>query len=183
MASVRDLSGQKFGRLTVIKRHGINKQGHVQWLCQCDCGKTTIVDGTKLTSNWTKSCGCLRNDLTRERIGRIAYKHGKSNTKVYKEWSNMKDRCNNPNSQWYHRYGGRGITVYEPWQNNFEAFYDDVSKLPYFDVPGYSLDRINNDGNYDPTNVRWTDEVTQKNNKSNNVRITFNDDTHIVGMV
>ena len=92
--------------------------------------------------------------------------HGMSRSSIYRRWNGMKQRCNNPKATAYKNYGGRGITICDEWQNSFQAFYDYVSKLPHYGEPGYSLDRIDNDGNYEPGNVRWTTMLVQQNNKS-----------------
>ena len=108
---------------------------------------------------------------------RNIHKHGQSRSKIYKEWRNMKDRCYNENSPIYHRYGGRGIQVCERW-SNFSDFYDDISDLSNFGRPGYSLDRIDNDGDYTLDNVRWATQQEQTNNRSTNTIISYNDETH-----
>ena len=91
--------------------------------------------------------------------------HGFKGTNIYNTWCNMKQRCNNKNYFQYEYYGGRGITVCDEWQNSFEAFYEHVSQLPHYGEEGYSLDRINNDGNYEPGNVRWATRKEQMNNR------------------
>lgn len=168
MGALKDLTGQKFGRLTVIERADSTKHGAARWLCKCDCGNDTVVIGDELRKGATRSCGCLAKETTSSRMkGCTPYNktHGKTGTLIYKEWSEMKRRCNNKNDKSYHNYGGRGISVCDIWQNSFEAFYDNVSKLPHFGEQGYSLDRINNDGNYEPNNVRWATAKEQANNR------------------
>lgn len=164
-----DLSGQKFGRLTVIEKAGSTKHGAIKWLCKCDCGNESIVIGDELRKGKTTSCGCYAKEIARETAKKhIAGKnktHGKAGTLIYKEWSEMKRRCNSPKDDNFKNYGGRGIKVCDRWQNSFEAFYEDVSKLPHFGEKGYSLDRINNDGNYEPNNVRWATAKQQANNR------------------
>ena len=160
MGAFIDLTGQKFGRLTVVER-AKNKGKETMWLCVCDCGKTLIAQGNNLKSGHTKSCGCYNSEITTIRN----YKHGKRKTTVYNTWNNMRRRCYEKANAKYPSYGGRGITVCDEWKNSFEAFYDDVSKLPHFGEKGYSLDRIDNDGNYEPTNVRWATAKQQANNR------------------
>lgn len=175
MGALIDLTGQKFGRLTVINRakNHTQKNGSVktQWLCECDCGNRVVVQGVNLKNGHVKSCGCYQKDNPSH------YKHGKRNEWSYKVWKHIKQRCFDKNCKRYKDYGGRGITVCDRWKNSFEAFYEDVSKLPNFGKEGYTLDRIDNDGNYELLNCRWADNRTQGNNKRNNLQITFNNKT------
>lgn len=165
---MKDLTGEKFGRLSVIRSEGKNRHGSYMWLCECDCGNRKVLDGSELRRGNVKSCGCLSRELARERFT----KHGYSRTKIYDEWKKIRQRCNSP------QYSKRGIKVCDRWSNDFRAFYNDVSKLQHYEEPGYSLDRIDNDGSYEPDNVRWADAVTQANNRSNNVLITYDGETH-----
>lgn len=154
-----DLKGKKFGKLTVLER-AKNKGCKVAWKCVCECGNFTIARASDLRSGNTKSCGCLSYEPTN-------FKHGHSQEPIEKTYNNMKQRCFNPKNKRFEDYGGRGITVCEEWKNDFQAFYDYVSALPHFGEKGYSLDRINNDGNYEPDNVRWATQKEQANNKRN----------------
>lgn len=180
MKKYEDLTGQKFGRLTVIQRTKNNKYGNLMWLCQCECGKQKIVRGSHLKGKRIQSCGCLAFEIAKEKMIERNFVHGKKGTKIYAIWKAIKQRCFNPNNAMYHNYGGRGITICEEWKNNFQAFYDHVSKLPHFNEKGYSLDRINNDGNYEPNNVKWSTAKEQANNTRTNVFITFKGETHTV---
>lgn len=164
MRIARDLVGNKYGRLTVISR-AESKTRRIKWNCICECGNTSIVSGENLMSGHTKSCGCLLS----ERIT----SHGKSHNRIYKVWSGMKARCSNKNNLAYKDYGGRGIKVCEKWANSFEEFYKDMGD-EYRN--GLEIDRINNDGNYEPGNCRW---VTRKVN-SRNKRTTRVIDGHIL---
>lgn len=155
-----DLTGQVFTKLTVIER-AESQNNHARWVCACECGNIVIVKGIHLKSGHTKSCGCSKIELHTKRLT----KHGHSGTSLYNVWCSMKERCFNEHAERYKDYGGRGITVCEEWRNSFEAFYADVSKLPHFSEQGYSLDRINNNGNYEPNNVRWATIKEQANNK------------------
>jgi len=162
----KDLTGQKFGRLQVVSFHGRNKNNQSIWLCRCDCKTSLPVESKNLLSGTTKSCGCLMKELAGDR----ARTHGQTKTRAYKVWINIKDRCFNPRHKSWKDYGGRGITMHPAWRDSFEAFYRDVGEPPV----GLSIDRKNNDGNYEPGNVRFTDMFTQHNNRRGNRLIAFN---------
>lgn len=172
MSKLIDLTGQKFGRLTVIERAENAKQGQARWMCQCDCGTKTVVMGKLLRNGNTQSCGCLHKEITgyKHRI------HGQSETRVYRIWCGMKNRCYNSNIPAYKNYGGRGITVCDEWQHDFKSFYDWSMTNGYSDE--LTIDRINPDGNYEPTNCRWVTVKEQQSNKRNNHLITYNGETH-----
>lgn len=157
MIAVANLENTRFGRLLVLKRAGSDKNNRAVWLCACDCGGTSILTGNALQRG-TKSCGCLH----REGLLARNITHGKTKTQVYRTWKGIKNRCLNKATRSYPRYGGRGITVHEDWLNNFDAFYAHIGDPP---SPQHSIDRINNDGNYEPGNVRWATDVEQANNK------------------
>lgn len=166
MGKFKDLTGQKFGRLTVVECAGKSKCGNYIWKCKCECGSTCFVKGAYLVNGNTKSCGCLRQRWTHTT-------HGLSKTPIYKVWRSMKERCLSPQTSNFADYGGRGIKICERWLNSFENFYEDVSKLPHFGEKGYSLDRIDNNGDYCPENVRWADRKTQCRNRRNNVVVEY----------
>lgn len=157
--------GKKYNRLTILSREPNNAHGQAMWLCKCDCGNVIVANGCNIRNNHTQSCGCLVSERTIAR----STTHGKTNSKFMYSWQQMKQRCHNPNNHKYYLYGARGIAVCEEWRNSFEAFYNYVSKLPHFDEPGYSLDRINNNGNYEPGNVRWATALEQAHNKRRKV--------------
>lgn len=166
MAKFKDLTGKSYGRLTVVKQAPDyiqpNGRRRVRWECVCSCPNKTIcaVRGEDLRSGNSQSCGCLQKETVRKTMT----VHGKHGTHLSRIWRGMKSRCCNPNVANFKYYGGRGITVFPGW-NDFQTFYDDVSKLPHFGEKGYSLDRINNDGNYEPGNVRWATAKEQSDNK------------------
>ena len=151
----------RFGRLVVIERIENTTYNKAQFKCKCDCGNYKNVAAKSLRNGRTKSCGCLLSEKSTQRVTR----HGLRNNKLYTTWSMMKSRCNNQNATRYECYGGRGIKVCDEWMNDFKTFYNYVSKLPHFNEPGYTLDRINNDGNYEPGNVRWATRKEQNINR------------------
>lgn len=162
-----DLTGQKFGKLTVLKFAGFSKTHHGSyWLCKCDCGNTKEVFGSSLKHGLTTSCGCYRNKCTSERT----YKHGSYNNRIYRIWAGMIARCTNKNAPRYKDWGGRGITVCEKWRT-FQGFYEDM-KGGYAD--NLSIDRIDNDKNYCKENCRWATKEEQANNTSQNRYINYN---------
>lgn len=162
MSKKVEMVGKRFGKLTVLKESPNRKGKTVCWICKCDCGNITHpIKGTNLRNGTTKSCGCFVSVKTKEK----SLVHGMCGTRIYQIWDNMNQRCRNPNRLEFKNYGGRGITVCEEWKNDFQAFYDYVSQLPHYGEEGYSLDRINNDGNYEPNNVRWATKKEQANNR------------------
>lgn len=163
--SFLDLSGKKFGRLTPIRVVSKDKDKNL-WECRCDCGNTSVVATEALTSGNTKSCGCYKADEFKQRVT----KHGMKHTKIYGTWLNMKNRCNNPRCKAYPYYGGRGIKVCDDWNNRFESFLRDMREPSDNSL---SIDRIDPDGNYEPSNCRWATEYTQQHNKRNTIRITI----------
>ena len=172
--NVKDLSGQRFGKLNVVEFFHVNKHGRALWLCKCDCGNTSKVVSSRLATGKTKSCGCYRAEVRKN--GLYVTKRGLSNRHpLYHIWISMKMRCYNENSKGYHNYGGRGIDICEEWRNNFAAFKD------WSMANGYNgfltIDRINNDLGYFPENCRFSSIVEQNNNKRNNHQITYKGET------
>jgi hypothetical protein len=156
MARHKDIAGQRFGRWFVIRRPPDDSKKRARWICQCDCGKTAVVISTSLRLGQSRSCGCLHRELLSARLKT----HGKSHTTEYMSWHAMHQRCiNDKHIAWEH-YGGRGIKVCKRWQD-FETFLADMGKRP----EGLSLDRINNDGDYEPANCRWSSPKEQSNNR------------------
>ena len=156
-----DLTGQRFGRLTVLHRDGSTSCRHAAWKCQCDCGEVRTICGKHLRSGNTKSCGCLNRELLSEGLATThgMTRHGRE-AGVYGSWRSMRERCQNSNATHYAYYGGRGVTVCERWES-FENFLADMGPRP----EGLSLDRINNEGNYEPGNCRWATRKQQAHNR------------------
>lgn len=169
----KDIARQRFARLVVLGAVAKAKDNSIKWLCQCDCGGTTITTYSMLRTGHTKSCGCWRDE------SRLTHNitHGKSNSKTYIVWRNMITRCTTPSNENYPYYGARGISICQEWIKDFQAFYDYVSQLERFGEKGMTLDRIDADGNYEPGNLRWATPKEQNRNVRRNRLITFNGKT------
>lgn len=159
-----DLKGQRFGRWVVQAREGskVYEGGSAAlWACVCDCGASGLVTGLALRKGSSKSCGCLHRDMSR--------KHGVSHLREYNIWAKMVRRCTDPASNVWDRYGGRGIKVCDAWLNSASQFVADMGPCP----TGLTLDRIDNNGNYEPGNCRWASPKTQARNRAGNVKFQF----------
>lgn len=164
-----NIIGQKFNRLTVLELfkkeqvylfNGKKNGFRYFYTCLCDCGKLTVVAKSHLLSGHTQSCGC------------ISQKHLKTDTRLFRIWNGIKGRCFNKNNNKFKNYGGRGISIYEEWKNDFKAFYDWSMANGYQE--DLTIDRIDNNGNYEPNNCRWVSQKVQQNNKSNSCLIEYN---------
>lgn len=172
---MKDIRGQRFGRLVALEPVGRDEQGYVLWRCKCDCGNEKIAS-TKSLGKGTSSCGCY----SREVHNQVHTKHGKRHSRIYQVHRTMCQRCYNPNAHEYENYGGRGIEVCDEWKDflTFEKWatangYDETAKHGKC-----TLDRIDPNGDYEPSNCRWATMKQQQRNRRNNVLITYNGETH-----
>lgn len=167
-----NLLGKKFGRLQVVRYCGIGKTKYAQWECLCDCGNFKIISSNHLVNRNTQSCGCLARENARKRL----LKHGGGREKICTIWRDIINRCCNLRDRQYKDYGGRGIKICDEWLNDFNSFKKWALENGYKQEPlkngknKWTIDRINNDGNYEPNNCRWVDIKTQSNNRRTNVR-------------
>lgn len=168
-----DLTGRRFGRITVLGFDHFNKWSKGFWLCRCDCGKIWTVETHQLKSGATKSCGCLKAEMA----GARTRTHGQTGTKLYWVWNSMLERCENPNNSAYKNYGGRGITVCEDW-HDFEKFQDWAKSAGY--AEGLMIDRVDNDKGYSPENCAWKTRQAQNENRRSVHQLTINGETHTV---
>lgn len=153
MTKIRDITGQRFGMLLVVKRT-TDRGRRIKYLCKCDCGNEKVIYGENIRGGKSASCGC--------QIGGGNYKHGFTGTPEFDAWRNMLKRCTNPNARSYHNWGGRGIKICDRWLESFENFLADMGKRPH---PKLSLERIDNDKGYEPSNCKWATRKEQNNNK------------------
>lgn len=165
-----DLTGKIFCRLTVLSFNCRTDENRFMWNCLCECGNRTIVEGSHLRGQHTTSCGCYRD----QRIVESRTTHGRSRlgkvTKEYHTWLHICQRCENPNDNGYYKYGARGITMCKRWRDSFENFLSDMGQAPSKD---HSIERKNNDGNYEPDNCKWATILEQANNRRTNRRVEY----------
>lgn len=164
---MEDKVGEIHNRLTIISFDKYEKKRYY-WNCQCICGNIKSIRYDVLKSGQTKSCGCLCKELTSDRMTVHGYTKNLKIPPEYSCWIKIIQRCTNPKNKSYHRYGGRGITICEEWLNSFENFFHYVGSRP---GKGYSIDRIDNNGNYEPGNVKWSTSLEQNNNLSSNKKV------------
>lgn len=163
--------GKKFNMLTVLEELPERKHGNRVYRCRCDCGNIKDVRKDMLKNGHVKSCGCLQRKI----VTNLKTKHGKVGTRLYRIFYRMKDRCYNKNNKRYKDYGERNIIICDEWRNDFQAFYDWAINNNYRD--DLTIDRIDNDGNYEPNNCRWVNRKTQQNNTRYNVLLTYDGKT------
>lgn len=172
-ACAKDLTGHPpFGRWTVLSYAG-SRDGNAYWICQCDCGTTKEVCGGSLNRGDTRSCGCLQ----REQLLARSTTHGKTRSPEYHSWNHMLRRCYNQRDWKYPQYGGRGIAVCERWQDSFEAFYEDMGDKP---SAQHSIEREDNDGNYEPGNCVWATPNQQARNRRSSRMLAFGGRTQCI---
>lgn len=165
----KDITGLVVGRLTVVRFSGMKPRA--MWLCRCECGKECEVATKYLTSERTVSCGCFRAEKSAER----SKTHGKTNTPEHIIWKHIRQRCTNENDKSFDRYGGRGIRMCQRWMESFEAFLEDMGERP---SPYHSIERKDNDGNYEPLNCIWATKSVQSMNTRRTMRVEYRGETH-----
>jgi hypothetical protein len=168
-SNIIDITGERYGRLTVLK-YSHTEEGKAMWFCACECGEKTIIQGNLLRNGHTKSCGCLRLEI----LEATRTSHGLCNKepRLYEIWNGIKARCNRKNHRAYEDYGGRGIKVCPEWNNDFKDFCEWAMKNGYEE--DLSIDRIEVNGDYEPSNCRWTTVQEQSRNRRSNVKIEIN---------
>lgn len=174
MGNYIDIVGNRYGKLTVIKRVENSKHGDTRFLCCCDCGNKKVVSSKELRNGRVQSCGCLKKNKS------VTWRttHGLTDSRIHHIWSAMKQRCYNENNSAYNRYGGRGITVCDEWKNDFVAFYNWATSAGYND--NLTIDRVDPNGNYCPENCRWISQSAQCVNKANTLRLEYKGESHTI---
>ena len=187
MKQCKDLTGQRFGRLEVLKldhkqqkvnKNGIKTGNVYYWLCKCSCGNLKVIRGTHLTNGLIQSCGCLQKETIAKVAKETRTTHKQSDSRIYGIYKHIKHRCYLTTDKDYINYGKRGIIMCDEWKNNFQAFYDWAMSNGYTDE--LTIDRIDVNGNYEPSNCRWVTKEIQNKNTRRNINITYKGETHNV---
>ena len=182
MPKFDDITGKRFNRWTVLYRTEdyTTKSGNkfTQYMCMCDCGEIRKVFANSLKNGKSKSCGCYASEVSAKVCKENFKTHDKTKTRLYQIYHGMIKRCYNPNASNYKNYGERGVTVCDEWLDSWETFESWANENGYSD--SLSIDRIDVDSGYSPSNCRWVDRVAQANNRTTNVYITYNNETHTI---
>lgn len=183
MGKVKDITGLTINEWTVLKEAGRNKSGGAMFLCRCSCGKEKIVEGRSIRSGTSTNCGHKRKEVRNERAIAAVTKHGGKKERLYSVWTGMKERCNNPNSKFYFRYGGRGIKICDEWNDSYATFREWALKNGYdpsLKKGECTIERIDNDKGYSPDNCIWASSKVQCNNRSSNHILELNGVSHTI---
>lgn len=176
MPKRKDITGVRSGKLIAVEFDSYERfpsgSRYEKWICKCDCGNIVSINKKNFMSGSSMSCGCAVSEANSRRLKT----HGDRKSRLYNTWCNIKSRCYNPNNQDFARYGGRGISMFGPWKNNYSIFMEWAIKNGYDD--SLSIDRIDVDGDYCPDNCRWVDMAVQANNRSNTIYIEYNGELH-----
>lgn len=179
MKRLIDLTGKKFGKLLVLKRVDNDKYGNLNWECLCNCGNKKIIRGANLRNGLTKSCGCYNYEQSvafGKKWGGHNKIHGMKQSRLYNLWCNMKARCHNSKNDSFKWYGNKNIKVCKEWVDNFVEFYEWSISNGYKN--NLTIDRLDNNKDYSPSNCKWSSMKEQQNNRSNNHIVSFNGKTH-----
>lgn len=177
MSALKDLTGQTFERLTVLKRAENTNAGRARWHCKCDCGNETISRGGDLRSGGSTSCGCLTKERVAQANTRTKTTHGMWKTPEYTIWGGIKNRCNNPKDKDYDKYGGRGISMSSEWENSFSTFMRDMGTRT---SKTHTVERIDNNGDYCKSNCKWATRKEQANNRRNSQYVEYQGKTFTI---